>query len=82
MRKPAVNIEKIIGEDKFKEYYNLGLINNTALRNYKIKWDYYNLRSYQSKYDAIFILMDKYYLSYESIYSILFRKNSVKTRGN
>lgn len=75
MKRQPVNTDKILSEDKFKEYYSYGLINETVLYRLKIRWDYFKLRSNYSKYDSIFILIDKYKLSYDAIYTAVFRKN-------
>lgn len=76
MSKEPVNINKIINEEKFKEYESLGLINATAVRNYKIKWDYYHLSKTLSMNDAITVLSEKYFRSHDLIISILYRKKT------
>jgi len=78
MTKEPVNINRIIIEEKFKEYEALGLINATAVRNYKIKWDYYHLSKTLSMNDAIYALTEKYFLSHDSIISVLWRKKPSK----
>lgn len=72
MSKEPVNIARIMNEDKFKEYGSMGLIDEIAVRNLKIKWDYFNLRKTLSMIDSIFTLSEKYFLSYDSVNSILF----------
>ena len=73
-----LQIEQIISDSKFKEYLSLGLIDDIALRNLKIKSEYSQLRKSHSMFDAIYILADNYFLSPDSINSILFRPRNKK----
>jgi len=50
------------------------LLNETRLRNLKIKGEYQNLRKFHNAMDAKFILSEKYFLSYDTIEGILFRR--------
>lgn len=76
MQNKPVNINRIINEIRFKEYYALGLIDEVVLRKFKIKWDYFHYRKSMSMIDSIFTLADKYSLSYDSVNTILFRPMS------
>lgn len=73
MNQHELNIDKLTTDSKFQEYLSLGLIDNIALRNLKIKLDYSNLRKTHSMHESIHSLSLKYFLSFDSINSILFR---------
>ena len=78
MNQQQLNIEHILNDNKFKEFYSLGLIDEIAVRNLKIKYEYSKLRKNNSMYSAIAILSSKYFLSFDSINSILFRERCKK----
>ncbi len=78
MNQHELNIDKLTTDSKFQEYLSLGLIDNIALRNLKIKSDYSNLRKTHPMFESIHILSLKYFLSFDSINSILFRPRRKK----
>jgi hypothetical protein len=78
MRIHEINIVEISSEVKFQEYYQLGLIDEVAFRNYRIRAEYQKLRETETQIEAIFQLTEKYFLSFDSINSILFRKRNLK----
>ena len=40
MNQQQLNIDTILNDNKFKEYYSMGLIDDIAVRNLKIKNEY------------------------------------------
>lgn len=79
MQLEQLNIDHLLSDNKFKELYSLGLIDDIALRNLQIKKDYFQLRKSHSMIDSISALTQKYFLSFDSINSILFRERNKKT---
>lgn len=79
MSHQQLNIETILNDNKFKEYYSLGLIDDIAVRNLKIKNEYAKLRKQHPMFASISILSSKYFLSFDSINSILFRERNKKS---
>ncbi|WP_437346711.1 hypothetical protein [Melioribacter sp. OK-6-Me] len=79
MNQQHLNIETILEDNKFREYYSLGLIDDIAVRNLKIKNEYAELRKQHSTFASISILSSKYFLSFDSINSILFRERNKKS---
>ena len=79
MQLEKLNIDHIVGDNKFKELYSLGLIDDIALRNLQIKKDYNQLRKSHSMIESISQLSQKYFLSFDSINSILFRERNKKS---
>jgi len=71
-------ISQIQSDSKFKAYKDLGLIDELALRNLKIKLEYCELRKTHNQIESIFILSEKYNRSFDSINTILFRKRNLK----
>jgi hypothetical protein len=78
MIKNIVDISKLLTDPKFQELQSLGLIDEIALRNYTIKYEYRHLRKTISQTQAISQLSEKYNLSFDSINSILFRNRNLK----
>lgn len=79
MQLDKLNIDHLLTDNKFKEFYSLGLIDDIALRNLQIKKDYNQLRKSHSMIDSISKLSQKYFLSSDSINSILFRERNKKS---
>ncbi len=79
MQLEKLNIEHLLTDNKFKEFYSLGLIDEIALRNLQIKNDYNQLRKSHSMIESISQLSQKYFLSFDSINSILFRERNKKS---
>ena len=78
MNDTQLNINYLFEDSKFNHFYNLGLIDDIALRNLSIKIDYRKLRETKSMPAAIEHLSQKYLLSFDSINSILFRQRNKK----
>ena len=78
MQSKKQNIESLLSDKKFLKFQSLGLIDEIALRNLRIKSEYRSLKKSVSMYEAIFQLSEKYSLSTDSINSILFRKRRRK----
>ncbi|WKZ69987.1 MAG: hypothetical protein QY331_01800 [Melioribacteraceae bacterium] len=78
MQLEKLNIDHLLTDNKFKEFYSLGLIDEIALRNLQIKNDYNQLRKSHSMIESISQLSQKYFLSFDSINSILFRERNKK----
>lgn len=67
--------KNIFKSESFKQLYELNLIDEIATRNYIIKQEFKLLRKKKiASLDAIYILADKFFLSPDTISSILFRK--------
>lgn len=79
MQLEKLNIDHLLTDNKFKELYSLGLIDDIALRNLQIKKDYNQLRKSHSMIESISQLSQKYFLSFDSINSILFRERNKKS---
>ncbi len=79
MHLEQLNINHLISDNKFKELYSLGLIDDIALRNLQIKKDYKQLRKSHTMIESISQLSQKYFLSFDSINSILFRERNKKS---
>jgi Mor family transcriptional regulator len=79
MQLEKLNIDNLLTDNKFKEFYSLGLIDEIALRNLQIKNDYNQLRKSHSMIESISQLSQKYFLSFDSINSILFRERNKKS---
>lgn len=79
MQLEQLNIDHLLSDNKFKELYSLGLIDDIALRNLQIKRDYNQLRKSSSMVESISQLSQKYFLSFDSINSILFRERNKKS---
>lgn len=59
----SLDISKLLSKPHFKRLQSIGLIDNVALRNFRIKSDYEQLRKEFPRTEAIFLLTDKYCLS-------------------
>jgi len=77
-----LNINHLFEDSKFKQFYNLGLIDDIALRNITIKSEYRKLRKTKSMPQSIEILSQTYFLSCDTINSILFRQRNKKSVFN
>jgi len=78
MQNSNLHIDQIVSDSKFQEYLSLGLIDDISVRNLKIKSEYFQLRNSHSMFDSIYILSDNYFLSSDTINSILFRPRNKK----
>ena len=76
---PIIDISKLETKPHFKRLQSAGLIDSIALRNLKVKSEYNQLRKSKTRTDAIYLLTEKYHLSYDSIWSILFRERKIKS---
>lgn len=79
MQISKLNIAQLLNDNKFREFYSLGIIDDIALRNLSIKNDYEKLRKVHSMIESISLLFEKYFLSFDSINSILFRERNKKS---
>ena len=75
----SLDISKLENKPHFKHLKSIGLIDSVALRNLKIKSEYNQLRKIKSRTETIYLLAEKYHLSYDSIWSILFRERKIKS---
>lgn len=67
--------QELLYSNTFKQLYNLNFIDEISVRNFIIKQEFLSLRSNNvSSSKAIEILCDKYYISHDTICSILYRK--------
>lgn len=82
MNETQLNINHLFEDSKFKQFYNLGLIDDIALRNLTIKSDYRKLRQTKTMLEAFEVLSQRYFLSFDSINSILFRQRNKKSAFN
>ncbi len=82
MNDTQLNINHLFEDSKFNHFYNLGLIDDIALRNLSIKTEYRKLRETKTMPVAIEHLSQKYFLSCDTINSILFRQRNKKSVFN
>lgn len=75
-----LDIQEIVSTNLFQKLRSLKLIDETELRNLKIRNEYKELRDRFSAEASIQILMDKYSLSDSAINNILFRKRISKSK--
>ncbi len=75
----SLDISKLETKPHFKRLQSFGLIDSIALRNLKIKSEYNQLRKSKTRTETIYLLAEKYHLSYDSIWSILFRERKIKS---
>ena len=75
------NITEIVSTDHFKQLRSLKLIDETELRNLKIRNEYKELRNKSTASICIQILSDKYALSDSTLNNILFRKRFQKLKS-
>lgn len=75
------NLNDIVSTDVFKQLRFLKLIDETELRNLRIRNEYKLLREKFAASASIGILMDKYSLSDSSLNNILFRKRFFKLKS-
>ncbi|MDT3697438.1 MAG: hypothetical protein ROY99_13730 [Ignavibacterium sp.] len=74
------DIKHIISSDYFSQLRSLNLIDETELRNLKIRNEYKELRNKFTASTCIQILSEKYSLSDSTINNILFRKRTLKLK--
>ena len=79
MNKHLLNIEEIFSDPNLKIYHSLGIIDEIALRNYIINYEFKQLRKAHTQIESIFFLSEKYHLAYGTINSIIFRKRYTKS---
>ncbi len=75
------NITEIVSTDHFKQLRSLKLIDETELRNLKIRNEYKELRNKYTASICIQILSEKYSLSDSTLNNILFRKSTHKLKS-
>lgn len=75
------NITEIVSSNYFSQLRSLKLIDETELRNLKIRNEYKELRSKFTASICIQILSDKYSLSDSTLNNILFRKRTLKLKS-
>lgn len=71
---PDMDIHKLLEHPIVSRLREEHLMNETGLRNLKIRQEYKELRKKYSALESKFQLMDKYFLSFDSIEGILFRR--------
>jgi len=78
MKLKETDILKILSHGKFEDFHSIGIIDEIALRTYLLKYEYKELRKMHTQFESIFILSQKYNLSFGAINSIIFRKRVKK----
>ncbi len=73
-------LKEIASSDVFQKLRSLKLIDETELRNLKIRNEYKELRNKFSASTCIQILSEKYFLSDSTLNNILFRKRILKQK--
>jgi len=71
---PDMDIYKLLEHPIVSRLREEHLINETKIRNLKIKKDYKELRKQFDALECKFQLMEKYFLSFDTIEGILFRE--------
>jgi len=79
--KDKPEITEIVSSNYFKQLRSLKLIDETELRNLKIRDEYKELRNKYTASICIQILSDKYSLSDSTLNNILFRKRTYKLKS-
>ena len=74
----SLNVSELLTNPVFFQIQAYGLIDEIALRNLIIKYEYRTLRSKLHLGDAVYELSQKYFLSEYAINNILFRKRTKK----
>jgi len=64
----------LLSDPSFNKFNSMGLIDPIALRNFIIKSEYKELRKKETQIESIFLLSEKFHLSYDAINTILFRR--------
>jgi len=72
--------ELLLSDPSFNKFNSLGLIDPIALRNLIIKSEYRELRKKETQIESIFLLSEKFHLSYDAINTILFRPRNKSRR--
>jgi hypothetical protein len=73
------NIDGLLFDPNLKVLYDLGFIDEIAVRNHIINSEFKQLRKTHSQIEAIFLLSQKYHLAFGTINSIIFRRRSRKS---
>ena len=73
-----IELQKITSSEVFQKLRSLNLIDETELRNLKIRNEYKELRNKFSASISTQILSEKYSLSDSTLNNILFRKRTLK----
>ncbi|MBK7105546.1 MAG: hypothetical protein IPH62_09705 [Ignavibacteriae bacterium] len=76
----TLDINSIVATNYFQHLRSLKLIDETELRNLKIRNEYKELREKFSSSNSFEILMSKYSLSDSTLNTILFRKRNSKLK--
>ena len=73
-----ISISRILSGSQFQHLKRAGFIDQIAHRNYLIQQDYSTLRKNYSQIDSVYFLSEKYGISYDTIWSAIFRKRKLK----
>ena len=79
MKNHPLNIYDLLSDPNLKVLYDLGFIDEIAVRNHIINSEFKQLRKTNSQIESIFLLSHKYHLAFGTINSIIFRKRSRKS---
>jgi len=66
-------------DEKFKDFYSIGIIDERAIRTYLLRCEYIQLRKEHTQIQSIYLLSEKYCLAYGTVSTIIFRKRIRKT---
>lgn len=76
-----INLLEIVSTELFQQLRSLKLIDETELRNIKIRNEYKELRERYTASISLQFLIDKYSLSDSALNTILFRKRTPKLKS-
>ena len=79
MNNHLLNIDELLSDTNLKVLYDLGFIDEIAMRNHIINSEFKQLRKTNSQIESIFLLSHKYHLAFGTINSIIFRKRFRKS---
>ena len=79
MNNRLLNIDELLSDPNLKVLYDLGFIDEIAVRNHIINSAFKQLRKTHSQIESIFLLSHKYHLAFGTINSIIFRKRFRKS---
>jgi len=71
-------LERIEKSKAFRFFVKYKIIDRVEWRNLKIRSDFAKMRREMCAFDAFYLLIEKYSLSYETIRTILFRSSRRK----
>ena len=73
------DILQILTDEKFKNFYSIGIIDERAIRTCILRSEFIELRKNHTQIESINILSEKHNIAFGTLNTIIFRKKSRKT---